>query len=115
MDVKGALLRMPPQVYLADLKPLKVTGGLAFDPKTKSAIRRDIRKPAEKAATIAKEKERYKRAKTKWDPKAYGRLHEDKGGPIMRVTGSATVRHPAGVQILFLLVGPLPSKQDLHR
>ena len=27
-----ALLRMPPQVYLADLKPLKVTGGLAFDP-----------------------------------------------------------------------------------
>ena len=85
-----ALLRMPPQVYLADLKPLKVTGGLAFNPKTKSAIQRDIRKPQEKAATIAKEKERYKKAKTKWDPKAYGRLHESKGGPIMRVTGSAT-------------------------
>ena len=88
--VNNALLRMPPQVYLADLKPLKVTGGLAFDPKTKSAIRRDIRKPEEKAATIAKEKERYKKAKTKWDAKAYGRLHESKGGPIMRVTGSAT-------------------------
>ena len=88
--VNNALLRMPPQVYIADLKPLEITGGLAFDPKTKSAIRRDIRKPEEKAATIAKEKERYKKAKTKWDPKAYGRLHEDKGGPIMRVTGSAT-------------------------
>ncbi len=85
-----ALLRMPPQVYLADLKPLKVTGGLAFDPKTKSAIKHDIRKPKEKAATIAREKERYKQAKTKWDPKAYGRLAEKAGGPIMRVTGSAT-------------------------
>ena len=85
-----ALLRMPPQVYLADLKPLKVTGGLAFDPKTKSAIKHDIRKPEEKAATIAREKERYKQAKTKWDPKAYGRLAEKAGGPIMRVTGSAT-------------------------
>jgi len=87
----GALLRMPPQVYLADLKPLKITGGLAFDPKTKSAIQRDIRKPEEKAATIAKEKERYKKAKTKWDPKAYSRLGEDDGGPILRVTGSVTL------------------------
>ena len=85
-----ALLRMPPQVYLADLKPLKVTGGLAFDPKTKSAIKHDIRKPKEKAATIAREKERYKKAKTKWDPKAYGRLAEKAGGPIMRASGSAT-------------------------
>ncbi|MBT7700285.1 MAG: hypothetical protein HN700_08315, partial [Verrucomicrobia bacterium] len=85
-----ALLRMPPQVYLADLKPLKVTGGLAFDPKTKSALQRDIRKPKEKAATIAKEKERYKKAKTKWDPKAYGRLGERAGGPVMRASGSAT-------------------------
>jgi len=85
-----ALLRMPPQVYLADLKPLAVTGGLAFNPKTKSAIQRDIRKPEEKAKSIAKEKERYKKAKTKWDPKAYGRLGEKEGGPIMRVTGSAT-------------------------
>ena len=90
VDVKGALLRMPPQVYLADLTPLERTGGLAFNPKTKSAIPRDVRKPAEKAATIAKEKERYKKAKTKWDPKAYGRLHEREGGPIMTVTGSAT-------------------------
>ena len=85
-----ALLRMPPQVYLADLKPLKVTGGLAFDPKTKSAIKHDIRKPKEKAARIAREKERYKQAKTKWDPKAYGRLAEKAGGPIMRASGSAT-------------------------
>ena len=69
--VNNALLRMPPQVYIADLNPLEITGGLAFDPKTKSAIRRDARKPEEKAATIAKEQERYKKAKTKWDPKAY--------------------------------------------
>ena len=85
-----ALLRMPPQVYLADLKPLKVTGGLAFNPKTKSALQHDVRKPKEKAATIAKEKELYKKAKKEWDPKAYGRLGENKGGPIMRASGSAT-------------------------
>ena len=30
--VNNALLRMPPQVHIADLKPLKITGGLAFDP-----------------------------------------------------------------------------------
>ena len=35
VDVKGALLRMPPQVYLADLKPLETTDGLAFDPLSK--------------------------------------------------------------------------------
>ena len=29
MDVKAALLRMPPQAYIADLKPLEITGGLA--------------------------------------------------------------------------------------
>ena len=69
-----ALLRMPPQVYIADLKALKITGGLAFDPQTKSAIKHDLRKPKEKAAAITREKERYKKAKTKWDPKAYGRL-----------------------------------------
>ena len=86
-----ALLRMPPQVYLADLKPLEITGGLAFDPKTKDPIKRDIRKPGEKAATIAKEKERYKQAKTEWDPKGYGRLGEEEGGPILRVSGSVTV------------------------
>ncbi len=91
VDVKAALLRMPPQVYLADLKPLEITGGLAFNPKTKDPIKRDIRKPEEKAATIAKEKERYKKAKREWDPKAYYRLEEWKGGPIIRVSGSVTV------------------------
>ncbi len=90
VDVRAALLRMPPQVYVADLKPLEITGGLAFDPQTKGAIPRDVRKPEEKAAAIAREKERYKKAKTKWDPKAYNRLGVDKGGPIMRITGSAT-------------------------
>jgi hypothetical protein len=91
VKMKDALLRMPPQVYVADLKPLAVTGGLAFNPQTKSAIQRDVRKPAEKAATIAKQKELYKKAGKKWDPKAYGRLHEThEGGPIMRITGSAT-------------------------
>ncbi len=84
------LSRTAPQVYLADLKPLKVTGGLAFNPKTKSALQHDVRKPKEKAATIAKEKELYKKAKKEWDPKAYGRLGENKGGPIMRASGSAT-------------------------
>ena len=63
------LSRTAPQVYLADLKPLKVTGGLAFNPKTKSALQHDVRKPKEKAATIAKEKQRYKKAKKEWDPK----------------------------------------------
>ncbi len=86
-----ALLRMPPQVYLADLKPLEITGGLAFNPKTKDPIKRDIRKPQEKAATIAKQKELYKKEKKEWDPKAYGRLGEGKGGPILRVSGSVTV------------------------
>ena len=106
--VNNALLRMPPQVYIADLKPLEITGGLAFNPKTKSAVQRDIRKPQEKAAAIAKEKERYKKAKTTWDPKAYGRLHEDHGGPILARYRLGDVRHQAGVQILFLLVSPLP-------
>ena len=52
--LKHALLRMPPQVYVADLKPLEITGGLAFDPKTKSAIRRDVRKPEEKRTCIVR-------------------------------------------------------------
>ena len=91
VDVKAAWLRMPPQVYLADLKPLETTDGLAFNPKTKDPIKRDIRKPEEKAATIAKEKERYKKAKTEWDPKAYSRVGEKEGGPILRVSGSVTV------------------------
>ena len=29
VDVKAAWLRMPPQVYIAHLKPLEITGGLA--------------------------------------------------------------------------------------
>jgi hypothetical protein len=91
VNVKGALLRMPPQVYLADLKPLEITDGLAFDPQTKAAIEIDIRIPKEKAATIAKEKEKYKAAGKKWDPKAYGRLEEHHGGPMRRVKGSVTV------------------------
>jgi hypothetical protein len=66
--IKEALVVMPPQVYLADLKPLEITGGLAFNPKTKSALQRDLRKPQEKAAVIAKEKERYEKAKAKRDP-----------------------------------------------
>ena len=90
VDVTGALSRMPPQVYLADLKPLEITGGLAFDPQTKGAIPRDVRKPKEKAAAIAKQKELYKKEKREWDPKAYNRLGEKEGGPIMRITGSAT-------------------------
>ena len=31
VNMKDALLRMPPQVYIADLKPVGITGGLAFD------------------------------------------------------------------------------------
>ena len=80
VDVTGALLRMPPQMYIADLKPLEITGGLAFDPQIKGAIARDLRTPEEKAATIAKQKELYKKEKREWDPKAYNRLGEDKGG-----------------------------------
>ena len=53
VDVKGALLRMPPQVYLADLTPLETTDGLAFDPLSKKAMQTDVRDPKEKAATIA--------------------------------------------------------------
>jgi WD40 repeat protein len=91
VNVKDAVSKMAPQVYLADLKPLKVTGGLAFNPKTKSALQHDVRKPKEKAAAIAKEKERYKKAKMTWDPEAYGRLGYKEGGPIMRASGSVTV------------------------
>ena len=47
--------------------PLEITGGLTFDPQTKSIIRRDVLKPEEKAATLAKQKELYKKAKTEWE------------------------------------------------
>jgi hypothetical protein len=43
--VKDALLRMPQQVYIADLKPLEITGGLAFNPQTTDAIQFDDRDP----------------------------------------------------------------------
>jgi len=92
VEVNAALLRMPPQVYLADLKPLETTHGLAFDPQSKDVIRVDIRDPKEKAATIAKEKKKYEKAGKKWDPKAYGRMLEHaEGGPMLRVKGSVTV------------------------
>jgi WD40 repeat protein len=87
VNVKGALMRLPPQVYLADLKPLKITDGLAFDPQSKEFIRIDIRNPKEKASTIAK----LKASSKKWDPKAYGRMNEKDGGPMLRVKGSVTV------------------------
>ena len=57
VDVKATLLRMPPQVYLADLKPLETTDGLAFDPLSKKVMQTDVRDPKEKAATIAKLKQ----------------------------------------------------------
>jgi hypothetical protein len=83
---------MPPQVYLADLKLLETTDGLAFDPLSKDIIRIDVRDPKEKAATIAKEKKKYEKAGKKWDPKAYGRMLEhSEGGPMLRVKGSVTV------------------------
>ncbi|MDC0157277.1 PA14 domain-containing protein [Verrucomicrobia bacterium] len=91
VDVKAALLRMPPQVYLADLTPLEITDGLAFDPLSKDFIRIDVRDPKEKAATIAKLKETYKAAGKEWDPKAYGGTNENDGGPMLRVQGSVTV------------------------
>ena len=102
VDVKGALLRMPPQVYLADLTPLETTDGLAFDPLSKKAMHIDVRDPKEKAATIAK----LKQAKLKpqhflsvgaWEAyvkksaNAYGGLTENDGGPMLRLRGSVTV------------------------
>ena len=107
VDVTAALLRMPPQVYLADLKPLEITGGLAFDPQTKSAIRHDIRKPKEKAATIAKEKERYKKARTSGTPKPTVDCTKKKaarscGSPARRRTPSSrsTNTFPPGQRLL---------------
>jgi WD40 repeat protein len=88
--VKDALLRMPPQVYLADLQPLATTEGLAFDPKTKAAIRQDLRKPEEKAKTIAQQEGLFKQQGKVWDPKFYYNVGEGDGGPILRASGSAT-------------------------
>jgi len=102
VDVKGALLRMPPQVYLADLKPLETTDGLTFDPLSKNAIRTDVRDPKEKAATIAKLKQAQLKPKdflsvAAWEAyqkksaNAYGGLTEQEGGPILQLKGSVTV------------------------
>jgi hypothetical protein len=87
--VKDALLRMPPQVYLADLKPTATTEGLTFDPKTKSAIRQDARKPEERAKLIAEAKARFKKEKRPWDPDWYYGS-EDTTRWVPRVKGSAT-------------------------
>ena len=102
VDVKGALLRMPPQVYLADLKPLETTDGLAFDPLSKKAMQTDVRDPKEKAATIAKLKQSELKpqhflsvaaweAYKKKTANAYGGLTETEGGPMLRLKGSVTV------------------------
>ena len=102
VDVKGALLRMPPQVYLADLKPLETTDGLAFDPLSKKAMHIDVRDPKEKAATIAKLKQSKLKpehflsvaaweAYQKKSENAYGGLTEKEGGPMLRLKGSVTV------------------------
>ena len=102
VDVKGALLRMPPQVYLADLTPLETTDGLAFDPLSKKAMQIDVRDPKEKAATIAKLKQAELKpqhflsvaaweAYKKKSANAYGGLTEKEGGPMLRLKGSVTV------------------------
>ena len=93
VDVKGALLRMPPQVYLADLKPLETTDGLAFDPLSKKVMQIDVRDPKEKAATIAKLKQAELKpqhflsvaaweAYVKKSATAYGGLQDNEGGPM---------------------------------
>ncbi|MFT6576147.1 MAG: hypothetical protein ACJA16_004354, partial [Akkermansiaceae bacterium] len=102
VDVKAALLRMPPQVYLADLTPLETTDGLAFDPLSKKVMQTDVRDPKEKAATIAKLKQAKLKPKdflsvAAWEAyqkksaNAYGGLTETEGGPILRLKGSVTV------------------------
>ena len=102
VDVKAALLRMPPQVYLADLTPLETTDGLAFDPLSKKVMQTDVRDPKEKAATIAKLKQSKLKpqhflsvaaweAYQKKSANAYGGLTEAEGGPILRLKGSVTV------------------------
>ena len=102
VDVKATLLRMPPQVYLADLTPLETTDGLAFDPLSKNVMQTDVRDPKEKAATIAKLKQSKLKpqhflsvaaweAYQKKSANAYGGLTEAEGGPILRLKGSVTV------------------------
>ena len=102
VDVKATLLRMPSQVYLADLTPLETTDGLAFDPLSKNVMQTDVRDPKEKAATIAKLKQSKLKpqhflsvaaweAYQKKSANAYGGLTEAEGGPILRLKGSVTV------------------------
>jgi hypothetical protein len=52
ISIEEVLRRMPPDVYLADLKPIE-TKGLSFDPETKAAVQRDRRSAEEKAKMIA--------------------------------------------------------------
>ena len=69
VEMKDALLRMPPQVYVADLKPLEITDGLAFDPLSKDFIRIDVRDPKEKAATSPRRRQSTKRRARRGTPK----------------------------------------------
>ncbi|MDA7874896.1 hypothetical protein N9B17_06955, partial [Rhodopirellula sp.] len=89
-------------MYLADLKPLETTDGLAFDPLSKKAMHTDVRDPKEKAATIAKLKQAELKPQhflsvAAWEAykqksaNAYGGLTEREGGPILRLKGSVTV------------------------
>ena len=83
VDVRAALLRMPPQVYVADLKLLESTDGLAFDPQSKDVIRTYDRGPKGKAFTVALKPEyefvtwRPRRGKVFIDVKQVRPLHLD--------------------------------------
>ena len=124
VDVKAALLRMPPQVYLADLTPLETTDGLAFDPLSKKVMQTDVRDPKEKAATIAKLKQSKLKpqhflsvaaweAYQKKSANAYGGLTESGGRPDIAAQGLGDRCPETGVSI-FHLEGAL-GHQGLHR
>ena len=90
VDIAEALHCMPPQVYLADLKPLTIKD-ITFDPKSKNANLRDLQKKEEKAKAIARQKKLFEQNKLKWEDKYYySRIGEREGGPIIRIQGSAT-------------------------
>jgi len=77
--------RMPPQVYLADLKPLE-TDKLSFDRKTKNAVRWDVRSKEEIQKDIARVKRECKERGQEFTQEIY-RVH---GHRKMRAKGSAT-------------------------
>jgi len=85
VSLENAWGRMPPQAYLADLNPAE-RKELNFDPKTKSAVLRDVRSKEDKERIVAELKERCRKNNQEYKPEFY-RLH---GNPIMRVKGSAT-------------------------